>query len=123
MGRPLLEVNKEKFEFLCLQHKTKEAICRELDVGDVRSLNKWCQREYNSSFSKVLEQKKEEENTLLIADARELAKKNSAVMIFLLKNWCGMKDNPEAQEKDEGFTKDMQAWFKKVKGEDCDNTD
>lgn len=123
MARPLLEINQKRFEILCYQHKSKEAICRELGVGDARTLDKWCKRTYNSSFSEVLEQKKEEGNTHLLADAMTLAKKNGAVMIFLLKNWCGMRDTPDTDDKSNGVTADMEKWFNNVKGNADDGTD
>lgn len=123
MSRPKLEVDEERFELLCGQHKTKKAICRELGIGDERTLDRWCRRRYNSGFSEVMEKKREEENTSLIEDARVLARRNPAVMIFLLKNWCGYKDSPEDKERHDGFSEDMQQWFAKVKGRDDEGTD
>lgn len=95
MARPQIEIDKQKFELLCTQHLSKEAIRKALWVGDTRTIDDWCMRTYNSSFSEVLEQKREEGNAILINKALKLAEKNGAVMIFLLKNWCGMSDQVE----------------------------
>lgn len=116
------KIDPELLETFCIQQMKAKDVAEYFGVNRT-TLNAYCKKHYNASFSSFSQQKALKGKAVLVNKALKLAEKNGAVMIFLLKNWCGMKDNPEAQEKDEGFTKDMQAWFKKVKGEDCDNTD
>ena len=94
MARPAIELDKQKFEALCQRH-FKETEIAEIFGVDTDTVNNWCKRTYNSCFSAVSSQKKLEGNAMIINKALKLAERNGAVMIFLLKNWCGMSDNVE----------------------------
>lgn len=102
MARPQVDLDKHKFEALCQRHFSEVEIAKLFGVS-TETVNNWCKRNYfdengNSlGFSAVSAQKKLEGNLNLIESALALAKKNGAVMIFLLKNWCGMTDNVEVK--------------------------
>lgn len=118
MPRPRKRINQEKFESLCVLHKKKAEICRELDIGNPRTLDSWVKDTYKCDFDTICEQKKEEGNTSLIENALEMSKKSAPVLIFLLKNWCGMTDAPAQEQKSLGVTEEMKEWFKKVQLDD-----
>lgn len=122
MPRPRIELDKKKFETLCRQHMSKAKIALAFGVDD-RTVEAWCRRTYKCSFCTISEQKKSEGEAMLINNAFKLAEKAPAVMIFLLKNWCGMRDTPDTDDKSNGVTADMEKWFNNVKGNADDGTD
>lgn len=102
MARPAIQIDKQKFEELCRQHYSEVDIAKYFGVN-ADTINNWCKRTYADSegnslgFSDISQQKRLEGNSMLIKSALTLAKKNGAVMIFLLKNWCGMTDSVEVK--------------------------
>ena len=114
-GRPRKELDKAKFEELCINHFTKEAIARYFCV-DTKTLEKWVKRTYLSSFSDFLEKKRAEGNNALIKLALAQASETPSILIFLLKNWCRYSDNPKDETaKNTGFGGDLLKWFDNTK--------
>lgn len=94
MARPRKEIDQEQFEKLCAMQCTKEEICAWFDVTD-KTLDSWCSRTYEESFSDVFTKKREKGKISLRRAGFELAKKNAAVHIFYAKNFLGMTDRTE----------------------------
>jgi hypothetical protein len=98
-GRPHKQISKRQFEELCKIQCTELEICSVLDV-DVKTLDDWCSREYNSPFSIVFRQKREGGKTSL-RRAQWLAAtqdRNPTMLIWLGKQRLGQKE-PESRTK------------------------
>lgn len=116
------KIDPKVFERLCIQQVSEKEIAEYFGV-DRRTVNTFCKKNFKVTFTTFSQQKRLMGRTLLVNKALKLAERNGAVMIFLLKNWCGMKDSPEDKERHDGFSEDMQQWFAKVKGRDDEGTD
>ena len=124
MARPPIQIDRQRFEELCRQHYSEVDIARYFGVN-ADTINNWCKRTYTDpdgnslGFSDVSQQKRLEGNSLLIKDALALARKNGAVMIFLLKNWCGMTDSVEVKAD----TSLMQSLLDVISNKDSEKTE
>lgn len=56
-GRPLKPINQIEFEKLCGLQCTQEEICGWFGVTD-KTLNSWCKRTYDQSFSEIFKEKR-----------------------------------------------------------------
>lgn len=110
-------IDKEMFEKFCTQRIQEKEIAEYFGV-DRNTVGRWCKKTYGVSFVAFSQQKRTMGKVELVNKALKLAERNGAVMIFLLKNWCGYRDSPEDEERKDGFSEDMRAWFSKVKGRD-----
>lgn len=99
-GRPLKEIDKEQFEKLCALQCTLEEI-----AGFFRcskdTVNAFCKREYGEGFSDTYIMYSQTGKVSLRRYQLELAKKSSAMAIFLGKQWLGQNDETD-KEKEEG---------------------
>lgn len=94
-GRPRKEIDKKTFENLCAIQCTKEDICDVMEISE-KTLNAWCKREYGENFSLVFKKKRTGGKiSLRRAGFKHALNGNSSVLIFMLKNICGMSDNPQ----------------------------
>lgn len=91
-GRPYKEINQDTFEKLCAIQCTKSECCAVLDCDDV-TLESWCKRVYGVGFSDVFSEKREIGKVSLRRAQFRLAEKNTAMAIFLGKNWLGQSDH------------------------------
>jgi hypothetical protein len=119
MGRPRKEINKKSFERLCSVQCTEEDVCDILEVSD-KTLNAWCRKEYGGkTFSEVFAQKRKSGiASLRSAGFKHAIEDGGAVLIFHLKNYCGMSDNPQSAID----TEDSGAYFEAA-GLDDDTAD
>ena len=98
--RTRCKVDKEKFEDFCKNGFSEKAIAEFFDC-DRTTINNFCLKEYNSTFSSFLYKKKQETKTLLVKAGIEKILRGDcspALHIFYLKNWCGYKDNVEERK-------------------------
>lgn len=116
------KIDKDELERLCIQQIPEKEVAEYFGV-DYKTVNTFCKKHFGMTFTIYSQQKRLMGKTKLVNKAMELAEKNGAVMIFLLKNWCGMRDVPETDAKSEGVTDDMKKWFENVKGKADDGTD
>ena len=91
-GRPRKEIDQKSFENLCELQCTKEEICGFFDVTD-KTLDSWCARTYNASFSEVFKAKRGKGRIALRRWQMQAAQKgNTSMLIFLGKNYLAQTD-------------------------------
>ena len=64
------------------------------------TLNKWCKKEYGTTFSEVFKQKRELGKMSLRRKQWKLADKSAPMAIFLGKQYLGQRDAIEIEDKD-----------------------
>lgn len=94
MGRPKIEIDKNKFEALCALQCTQIEIAEQFHVCE-DTLNKWCKDTYGITYSEVFRQKRQPGFTSLRRRMYESSKNSTAMQIFLAKNWLGMSDKQD----------------------------
>jgi len=94
-GRPTIELDKKQFEALCGFQCTLAEIASHFDVTE-DSVIRWCKRTYKTSYSSVFEQKRGKGKVSLRRRQYQKAMDgDTAMLIFLGKNWLGQADRPE----------------------------
>jgi len=91
MARPLKEIDPKQFVSLCGLQCTREEICTWFDVTE-KTLEGFCKRTYGQGFSLVYAQKRSAGKISLRRHQWRLAEKNTAMAIFLGKNYLGQSD-------------------------------
>lgn len=99
-GRPRKEISMTEFEKLCGMQCTKEEIAAFFEC-DEDTINNWCKREYNSVFSVVYAQKRENGRISLRRKQWNLATGSPAMAIFLGKQYLGQRDKYEVTNENE----------------------
>ena len=97
-GRPRKEIDKRTFENLCAIQSTLGEICAIFEC-DNKTLETWCKREYGINFSEVF-QKKRCRGFISLRRAqfqKAIDEKNTAMQIFLGKNWLGQSDKQDVK--------------------------
>lgn len=93
-GRPRVEIDKDAFETMCGQQCTEKEIAAHFRCS-VDTIQNWCKKTYKASFSEVFKQKRLSGIGSLRSRAYEMAMAGDrTLMIFLLKNYAGMRDVP-----------------------------
>lgn len=93
MARPRKEIDQKQFENLCGLQCTLEEICGWFDVTD-KTLESWCKRTYNASFSDVFKQKRGTGKISLRRAQFRLAEKNANMAIWLGKQYLLQTEIP-----------------------------
>lgn len=96
-GRPKKQIDKKQFEKLCELQCTQVEFCCFFDC-DENTLNSWCKRTYNMSFSEVFKIKRGAGQISLRRSQWRLAESNAAMAIFLGKQYLGQRDTPQNEE-------------------------
>lgn len=91
MGRPRIEIAKEEFEYLCKMMCTEEEIAG-FHKCSVDTIERYCEREYNSTFAEVYKQLSSDGKISLRRNQFKLAEKSPAMAIWLGKQYLGQKD-------------------------------
>lgn len=114
MGRPKKPINKVQFEKLCELQATIYEVASVLDVSH-DTIQRWCEFEYGMPFKDVYEQKSAGGKVSLRRTQFKLAQKNTAMAIWLGKQWLGQKDvvtiNSNAPAEDDPLTKSIKDTF------------
>lgn len=84
-------IEKSKFEAMCGIMCTKEEIADIFDV-DADTLNEWCKQTYGDTFSVIYKKKTSNGKMSLRRMQFKQAEKNSAMAIWLGKQWLGQRD-------------------------------
>ncbi len=94
-GRPTIELDKKQFEALCGFQCTLAEIASHFDVTE-KTVIAWCKRTYKDTFYSVFEQKRGKGKVSLRRRQYQKAMDgDTAMLIFLGKNWLGQADRPE----------------------------
>lgn len=93
-GRPLKPINQIEFEKLCGLQCSQEEICGWFSVTD-KTLNSWCKRTYDQSFSETFAEKRGVGKISLRRAQFRLAEKNANMAIWLGKQYLGQSDRGE----------------------------
>lgn len=103
MGRPKKEFDKSIFENLCNIHCTKSEIADVFEC-DENTLNDYCKRTYNDTFSVLYKRLSSGGKTSLRRMQWKSAENGNVTMqIFLGKQYLGQKDTPDTDENDNGL--------------------
>lgn len=87
-------IDKKQFENLCGLQCTLLEICDFFDVED-DTLNSWCKKTYGTTFSEVFKLKRGKGQISLRRMQWKLSEKNTAMAIWLGKQYLGQKDRQE----------------------------
>lgn len=93
-GRPPKEINKDNFEGLCKLQCTLEEIAGFFKCS-VDTIMDWCKRTYDCSFSNAYKTYSQDGKISLRRMQFRLAEKNSAMAIWLGKQYLGQTDKQE----------------------------
>lgn len=93
-GRPKKNIDQKQFESLCGLQCTLEEICGWFGITD-KTLNSWCKKTYNKTFSEVFKEKRSTGKISLRRNQWRLAEKNANMAIWLGKQYLGQKDQVE----------------------------
>lgn len=121
MARPRAEINQEEFEKLCGLQCTKEEICDWFGITD-KTLDAWCKRTYEQSFSVIFEKKRVRGKISLRRAQFKLAEKSAAMAIFLGKNYLGQTDKQEIVSStiDEKTRQEVEKLIERIGEKDTD---
>ena len=97
-GRPHKEIDKRTFENLCAIQSTITEMCAVFEC-DPKTLENWCKREYGTNFSIIFREKRCKGFISLrrAQFQKAIEEKNTAMLIFLGKNWLGQSDRQEVK--------------------------
>lgn len=96
MGRPRIEIDWPLVDNLCAIHCTGPEIASVLGVSE-DTMTRACKREKKLTFADYIRQKSLKGKASLRRQMWKLAESGNAVMlIFIAKNWLGMKSEPDA---------------------------
>lgn len=85
-------IRKEQFEALCHIQCTRDEIVGVLNVGK-DTLLRWCKETYGTDFETIYNIKRQGGKSSLRRTQWKLAEKNTAMAIWLGKQYLGQKDN------------------------------
>lgn len=94
MGRPRIEIDENQFNKLCELQCTEEEIAGFFECS-VDTLNNWCKRTFDCTFSEKYTQKTARGKIALRRIQLQHAQKSPSMAIFLGKQWLGQRDRIE----------------------------
>jgi hypothetical protein len=101
MGRPRKEIDRDQFERFCSILCTEEEIAGFFKC-DVRTLERWCRREFGKTFVEVYKIYAANGKMSLRRMQFKLAEKSAAMAIFLGKNLLGQTDYVKMESQADG---------------------
>lgn len=99
MGRPRIEIDKRTFENLCAIQSTMKEMCSVFECNH-KTLEAWCKREYGGETFYQVFSKKRRRGFVSLRRAqfqKAIDEKNTAMLIFLGKNWLGQSDKQDVK--------------------------
>lgn len=97
-GRPLIEVNWQRVDDMLKCQASGEIIADLIGV-DYKTLERRCKREQGKKFGEYAKQKKQVgKNLIRMKMLKKALSGDTALLIFLSKNWLGMADKPQDLE-------------------------
>lgn len=100
-GRPRKEIDQKIFENLCGIQCTESEICSVFECCE-DTLNAWCKRTYNATFSDTYKEKRQVGKVSLRRMQFRLAEKNAGMAIWLGKQYLDQRDVVDAKLDTEG---------------------
>ncbi len=94
MGRPKTEIDKDQFESLCNLQCTKEEIAGFFKCS-LETIENFCRREYDDTFSGAYKKHSQNGKISLRRYQYKLAERNTAMAIWLGKQWLGQTEKIE----------------------------
>lgn len=91
-GRPRIEVDKKQFETACAIQCTEVEIAALFDCS-VATIERWCEREYGTTFEDIYKQKCNKGKISLRRNQFKLSETNATMAIWLGKQWLGQRDD------------------------------
>lgn len=118
MGRPKIQIDKDKFEKLCGLQCTLIEIACFFDCSE-DTIENWCKKTYNKTFSDVFDIKRCHGKMSLRRTQWKMAETNPTMAIFLGKQYLGQSDRQEVkvQQNDDDSIKEMESYFERRKQE------
>lgn len=95
MGRPRKVIDKEAFQKLCHIQCTQEEIAHFFEVN-VDTICDWCKREYGQTYSEIYKIYSDGGKMSIRRIQFKLAERNTAMAIWLGKQYLGQRDNIDA---------------------------
>ena len=92
-GRPRIEISLEQFKKLCKLQCTQAEIASFFDCSP-DTVDRWCKRELKKGFAEAFKNYGSAGKISLRRNAFRMAETNPGMCIFLLKNYCGLTDQP-----------------------------
>lgn len=120
MGRPLIEIDKKKFETLC------SVFCTEIDIANefgcsAGTVNEWCKRNYVDengkpmTFQEVYKEKSGRgRNSLRSFLFKKCQQGNATILKFMAMNELGMTDKVQNSIQDDGQLKEFAEILKEL---------
>jgi len=94
IGRPPKNIDQKTFENLCKIQCTEREIAGIFEC-DIDTVNNWCKRTYNTTFSDTYKMFSDQGKASLRRLQMKLAEKNAGMAIFLGKQYLGQTDRVE----------------------------
>ena len=110
VGRPQSVIDKERFEDLCKVQCTQKQICSVLNI-DHKTLNKWCKKEYGSTFEDVFDVLREGGLGSLRMTQFRMSETNPTMAIWLGKQYLHQADDPSRLAKGEAVESKLAAFL------------
>ena len=113
MGRPRKDIDQDNFEKLCGLFCTEEDIAAFFKVS-VDTIERWCARTYKMTFAEVYKKHSAKGRTSIRRWQFQAAERgNTAMLIFLGKNYLGQCDTVKVEENADGKLADLIEGLKK----------
>ena len=113
MGRPLIEIDKNRFESMCGVFCTEEDIAAEFECS-TDTINNWCKKNYFNengkpmTFSAIYKEKSGRgRNSLRSFLYKKCKQGNATILKFMAINQLGMTERVEANIQDDGMLKEF----------------
>jgi len=113
MGRPLIEIDKKRFEFMCGVFCTEADIASEFGCS-TDTINNWCKKTYKDengkpmTFSTIYKEKSGRgRNSLRSFLFKKCQQGNATILKFMAINELGMTEKFEASLEDDGLLKEF----------------
>ena len=110
MGRPTIDINKDQFENLCALQ------CTEIEIAgffkcSIDTINNWCKKEYEETFSEVYKKKSVVGKISLRRYQFKLAEHNPTMSVWLGKQWLNQTDRTNINIGNEEESKKLMEQF------------
>ena len=116
MARPRIEIDKEQFERLCSIQCTETEIAGWFSCS-VDTIERWCRREYKSSFADIYAEKRSLGKISLRRSQFRMAETNPTMAIWLGKQYLGQAEKQEVAVsiQDDDTIREMEQYFESRK--------